>query len=172
MEEDLSKKTKVEQLDHFPFHNFQEFNKAVFEGVAHPGVDRGVALQWSQGGKYAPTSLRLMNTFFTFLPFLAALGFIVFAIATRTWLLLIALPVLFIAFFIFHPGSAMIFGPTRSLFILMSFGGLGYGIYKGILSLMCQRDLKLNIYQMVSLSVRMSGKGRESSCHNYFQIYS
>jgi uncharacterized membrane protein len=60
------------------------------------------------------------------LPYIAALGFIIWAIVSKSWLMLLALPVLLIAFFIFHPSAAMIFGIIRSGFIGLSFVGLVY----------------------------------------------
>ena len=120
-----SKKPKiVEDLDNFPFKNFQEFKKSNIEGVAHVGVDRAVALQWAQNGIYCPRSLRYYALFLTFLPFLAAIGFVIYSIISSNWLLLLALPILLIAFFIFHPSSAMILGPIRSGFIGLTFFGL------------------------------------------------
>lgn len=127
MEKQQEQKPKhVEELSNFPFKTFQEFRKANMEGVAQPGVDRGVALQWAQNGIYAPGILRAQTVFLMLLPYIAALGFIIWAIISKSWLMLLALPVLLIAFFIFHPSAAMIFGIIRSGFIGLSFVGLIY----------------------------------------------
>lgn len=125
----VEKPKTVEKLEHFPFKTFDELKKAIAEGVANIGVDRGVALQWAQGGIYCPKSLSYYALFLAFLPFLAAIGFIIYAIVSSNWLLLLALPVLLIAFFVFHPSSAMIFGPIRSGFIGLSFIGLAYAFF-------------------------------------------
>jgi hypothetical protein len=127
MEKQQEQKPKrVEELSNFPFETFQEFRKANMEGVAQPGVDRAVALQWAQNGIYAPGILRAQTVFLMLLPYIAALGFIIWAIVSKSWLMLLALPVLLIAFFIFHPSAAMIFGIIRSGFIGLSFVGLVY----------------------------------------------
>lgn len=127
MEKQQEQKPKrVEELSNFPFKTFQEFRKANMEGIAQPGVDRGVALQWAQNGIYAPGILRAQTVFLMLLPYIAAVGFIVWAIVSKSWLMLLALPVLLIAFFIFHPSAAMIFGIIRSGFIGLSFVGLVY----------------------------------------------
>lgn len=127
MEKQQEQKPKrVEELLNFPFKSFQEFKKANMEGVAQPGVDQGVALQWAQNGIYAPGILRAQTVFLMLLPYIAALGFIIWAIVSKSWLMLLALPVLLIAFFIFHPSAAMIFGIIRSGFIGLSFVGLVY----------------------------------------------
>jgi len=131
--EQTEQKSKcVEELKHFPFKSFDELKKRVTEGVANIGVDRSVALQWAQNGIYSSSWLRMQALFLAFLPFIAGIGFVVYAIATKSWLLLLALPVLLIGFFIFHPGSAMIFGFIRSGLIGLTFAGLVWGFINGI----------------------------------------
>jgi hypothetical protein len=128
--------TSVEDLSNFPFSTFEEFKKSVITGVVRPGVDRGVAYRWAGGGIHAPKSLNLQVTLLAFLPFLAAIGFIVFIVVTKSWLMLLTLPVLLIAFFVFHPSSAMIFGAIRSAFIGLSIIGFLYAWFSGKNSLM------------------------------------
>jgi hypothetical protein len=122
----------VEELEHFPFKSFDELKKRVTEGVANIGVDRSVALQWAQNGIYSSSWLRMQALFLAFLPFIAGVGFVVYAIATKNWLLLLALPILLIGFFIFHPSSAMIFGFIRSGLIGLTFVGLVWGFINEI----------------------------------------
>jgi len=124
--QERKKVTRVEELEHFPFKSFREFKKAVIEGVAQPGVDRGVALNWAQRGIYAPTILRAQTNFLMLLPYIATLGFIVWALVSKNWLMLLTLPVLLIVFFVFHPSGAMIFGIIRPILIGLSFVGLVY----------------------------------------------
>lgn len=121
----------VEELEHFPFKNFDELKKRVNEGVANLGVDRSVALQWIQNGIYSTGWQRTQALFLAILPFIVGIGFIIYAIATQSWLLLLALPILLIGMFIFHPSSAMVFGPIRSGLILLTFGGLVWGFING-----------------------------------------
>lgn len=130
MEESNEKEHKVEELENFPFETFEEYRKAVFEEVAQPGVDRSIALQWAQSGKYAPKFLNISVTFLGFLPFITAIGFITYATIAKSWLLLIALPVLIIAYFVFHPSFARLLGPIHGLLVIAMFGGLGWGLYK------------------------------------------
>jgi len=129
METKAENPKKVEELKHFPFENFKEFRKAYLEGIISPGVDRSVALQWSQGGIYAPTFLRIQALALVFLPFIAAIGFVIYAIVSKSWLLFLALPVLLIGYFIFHPSSAMVFGSIRTLFIFLTFAGFGWALF-------------------------------------------
>lgn len=126
MNDKSQKVTRVEELNNFPFKTFQEFKKAIMEGVAQPGIDRSVALNWAQNGIYAPTILKFQTIFLAFLPFIVILGYITWVIISRSWLMLMFLPVILIAFFIFHPSAAMIFGIIRSGFIGLSFIGLAY----------------------------------------------
>ena len=102
-EQKEQKPKRVEELKNFPFKTFAELKKATTEGVANVGIDRGVALQWAQNGIYSSSWLRTQALILAFLPFIAAIGFVIYAIATKSWLLLLALPVLLICFFIFHP---------------------------------------------------------------------
>ena len=123
-----SKPKHVKELEHFPFKNFEELKQRTTEGVANIGVDRGVALQWSQNGIYSSQWQRTQSLFLAFMPFIAAAGFLIYAIATQNWLLLLTLPVLFVGFFILHPSSAMVFGFIRSGLIGLIFLGLIWGI--------------------------------------------
>ncbi|MFA6414789.1 MAG: hypothetical protein WCV89_02265 [Candidatus Paceibacterota bacterium] len=123
----------VEQLENFPFKSFQEYKKASMEGVAQVGVDRAVALNWSYGGGlYASSFVRTQATVFMFIPFLAAIGFLVYIVMTGSWWLLLSLPVVVILYFMFHPSSGMIFGPIRTLLVWLTFGGLAYSFFVGI----------------------------------------
>lgn len=127
-----AKPKHVEELKHFPFKTFDELKKKRTEGVASIGVDRSVALQWIQNGIHSTKWQRTQALFLASLTFIVPIGFIIYAIVTQTWLLLLALPVLIIGFFIFHPGQAMLLGPIRSGLIILTFIGLGYGFFKEI----------------------------------------
>jgi hypothetical protein len=118
MEKETGKATKVEELKFFPFGNFQEFQRAVYGDIVRPGVDPGIALKWAQGGIYAPAVLTFQIMVLSLcLPHLPVIGFIVYAIATKTWLLLLALPILYIGFYVLHPAAAAVFGLARMVFI-------------------------------------------------------
>ena len=132
MNEESKKVQTVEELEHFPFTSFVEFKKATLEGVAHIGIDRGIALQWAQNGIYAPKSLKTQALIFAALPLVATLALVAYAIISETWLLLLAAPALLVAFFIFHPSSAMIFGALRSGLIGLTFIGLIYAFVANI----------------------------------------
>lgn len=131
MDEDQKKIIHVEELNHFPFNNFREFRKAILEGGVQLGVDRGSALHWAQNGVYAPRFLRLQTNFFAFLPFIALIGFVIWVLISKSWLMLLGLPVFLIAFFLFHPSSAPIFGVIRTSLIGLSFIGLIYAFLIG-----------------------------------------
>jgi len=131
-EQKEQKPKRVEELKNFPFKTFSELKKASTEGVANVGIDRGVALQWAQNGIYSSSWLRAQALFLALLPFIAAIGFVIYAIATKSWLLLLALPVLLICFFIFHPSSAMMLGFIRSGLIGLVLIGLAWSLISGI----------------------------------------
>lgn len=123
---------RVEELEHFPFKSFDELKKRATENVVNIGIDRGVALQWAQNGIYSSAWLRTQALVLAFLPFIAGIGFIIYAIATKSWLLLLALPIILIGFFVFHPSSAMIFGFVRSGLIGLTLIGLAWGFMNEI----------------------------------------
>jgi len=125
------KREQVQDLDNFPFKSFSEFKKAVFENIAQPGVDRGIALQWAQNGKYLSRYLQIKTYLLTFLPYITLIIFTIWLIATKNWLMLLTLPLLVLGYFLFHPAMAMAFGLIRSGFIWISFIGLFYAIISG-----------------------------------------
>ncbi len=121
--------TRVELLQRFPFNNFEDFRKSIITSSARIGVDRGVAYRWAGGGIHASGSLKIQVTLLALLPFLTAISYVVYLVVTKNWLLLLTVPVLLIAYFVFHPSSAAIFGVIRSLFIGLSFLGLFYALF-------------------------------------------
>jgi len=131
MDKETKKVSKVEELKHFPFKNFHEFKKACLEGIIQIGVDRGLAFRWAQGGLYVPKFLSAQTLFLSWLPFLAGIGFIVYAIMSKSWLLLLGLPVLFIGFFFFHPGWARIFGFVWLIVIALIFILFFWALFSG-----------------------------------------
>lgn len=125
---------RVEELKHFPFKCFDEFKKAGMEHVVNIGIDREAALEWVKRrmeGIPPPSSwLRSQVLFLASLTFIVPIGFIIYAIVTKSWLLLIALPVLWIGFVIFHNPYPQ--GFIMSGLILFTFGGLGWGLISGV----------------------------------------
>lgn len=128
--------SQVTQLKNFPFKTFQEFKIAITDGAAKTGVDRGAALHWGTRGIYASRSLRFQTFFLMFLPLIAGLGFVIWSIFSQNWTMLLTLPVLFIAFIMFHPSAAYTLGILRSGLIGLSFTGVLYGFLKNRSSLM------------------------------------
>lgn len=125
---------RVEELKHFPYASFVEFKKARMEHGVNISIDREAALVWASQrmeGIPPPSSwLKLQVLFLASLTYIVPIGLIIYAIVTNSWFVLIALPVLWIGFFIFHnPYSKKI---TRSGLILFTFGGLGWGLISRI----------------------------------------
>jgi hypothetical protein len=118
----------VEELRHFPVETFRAFKKGYLEGIITIGVDRAVAFQWAQGGLHSSPLLRAQTLILSWLPFIAAIAFLIYAVFSKSWSLLLASPVLLIGFFVFHPGAAVIFGFVRSLFILLTVVGFGWAL--------------------------------------------
>jgi len=136
---------KVEGLQHFPFKTFQEFRKANLEGLITIGINRGIAREWMWGGKYSPTFWKFVSMILHWIPFLLVLGFIIFALASKEFLLLLALPLFVIAYFLFNP-SAIIFGIFRSGLIFLTFIGFLYGLFFGHQSILLITGVMLGIW--------------------------
>ena len=158
MSEYTQDKQCVEEIDNFPFPSFKEFRTAYLEGIAYPEVDRDIAFRWAQGGLYSTKSLRIIATFLSLLPHFVVIGFIIYtiiyAIVAKNWLYLLALPIFLIALFLFHPGSAAIFGFIRTLFIGLIFAGfiwslpkIHYGLLAFILALIIMCYAEKTIYK-------------------------
>ena len=128
-EQKEQKPKRVEELKNFPFKDFDELKKRVSEGVANLGVDRSAALQWIQNGIYSSKWQRVQALFLASLTFIVPIGLIVYIVITKTWLLLLTLPLLLIGFFIFQN---IYLGPIRNIFALIAFVGLVWGFINGI----------------------------------------
>ncbi len=122
---------QVEELDHFPFDSFREFREGRAQGV-YLTIDHAIALDWiSQRGYHSPKGARNYATALALIPYLAFLGFIGFSIVTGAWIQLLWIPVIIVAFFIFHPSGRMMWGPIRSALIALVIIGLVYSLFSG-----------------------------------------
>lgn len=125
---------QVEELKHFPFKNFAELKKAGMDGVANIAIDREAALEWvkrrMKGIPTPPPWLKFQVTFLASLTFIVPIGFIIYVIATQSWLLLLALPVLWFGFTTFH--NPYLQGSIKTVLIVLTYGGLAWGLIDGI----------------------------------------
>lgn len=124
-----TKPRTVAELRNLPFKDFSELKVKVIEGVANIGVDRSVALQWIQNGIYSTSWQRTRGLFLASLIFLVPIGLLVYTVVSQSWWLLLGIPFLFIAYFMLHPSSGVMFGPLRTLLIWFTFGGLTWGFF-------------------------------------------
>ena len=135
------KKTQVEDLEHFPFKNFVEFRKALLAGMIKLAFNREDALYWAQEGVYTQALLRAQITFLIFLPFLAAIGFSIYAFISKNWLLLLALPLLIFGRILFFPGVM----PVR-VFVLLTILGFIWSFWVGKTGLLILTVALLSIW--------------------------
>lgn len=108
----------VEELEHFPFKSFDELKKQVSEGLVGISIDRNATLQWIQNGIYSSKWQRTQALLLASLTFIVPIGLIVYIIITKTWLLLLALPLLWIGFSIFQN---IYLGSIRNFFAFIVF---------------------------------------------------
>ena len=115
----------VEELNQFPFESFQDFREAREQGVIQVAVDRGVAREWVTKGIYSPTGARIAIFILAWMTNLSALILVINAIVTRTWLLLLALPLFPACLFLWHHPPVT---SIRSWFILLTWAAFTLAI--------------------------------------------
>lgn len=120
---------RVGDLRNFPFDDFQDFQKARTLGDVIVGVDMGTAREWARKGRYTLKKARIQVSLLHLLPYFSILGFIIYLLVIRSWLLLLALPLFLVAFFLFHPG-AKIFGLIRTIPIILMHLGFIYSVIR------------------------------------------
>ena len=120
---------RVSDLRSFPFDTFQDFQKARTLGDVMVGVDPGTAREWSLKGRYAPIKVRIQAIFLHWLPYFSILGFIIYLVVVRSWLLLLALPLFLVAIFFFNPGWKIL-GLIRTIPIILTHLGLIYSVIR------------------------------------------
>lgn len=119
----------VEELEHFPFKNFDEFKKHILKGSVNLRIDRSAALYWIQKGIYSSKWQRTQALFLASLTFIVPIGLIIFIVITKTWLLFLTLPLLWIGFSIFQN---VYLGSIRNFFAFIVFIGLMWGFINEI----------------------------------------
>ncbi|HWL51813.1 MAG TPA: hypothetical protein VNQ90_05230 [Chthoniobacteraceae bacterium] len=119
-------------LKNTPFQNLSELNDAILNGFAKISIDTNIALKWVQGGIYLPSKTRTQALLYMLLPYATIAGFIIYTIATSSWLLLLTLPILIFSFLLSHPRSTKAFGSTKNWLIGLIVFGLGLGLSEKI----------------------------------------
>ncbi|HUU96935.1 MAG TPA: hypothetical protein VM487_14445 [Phycisphaerae bacterium] len=123
-------KTTVEELRHFPFETFADFQAACRQGTAYPSISRQQALDWAYlGGIYASRACKTVVSLWVYLPYIAVLGFIIYAVATGRWLTLLALPAFPVAFYMFNPTTKTLFGCVCSVLVIVCFCIIAWGFW-------------------------------------------
>lgn len=122
---------RVSDLRNFPFDDFQNFQKAHTLGDAVVGVDMGTAREWARKGRYAPQKAEVVLVYqlLYWLPYLVVLSFVIYSLVIRSWLLLLALPLFLIAFFLFNP-AAKVWGLIRTIPIILMHLGFIYSVIR------------------------------------------
>jgi len=136
----------VEELTSFPFTTFREFRDAHREGRCYLAVDRSVALSWAYGGhKYSTQSLSFFVILLSAVPYFAVLGFAVYSVLSKSWLLLLAIPAFVLAYLFFHP-IVRFAGGVHSVPIWLSVLGFIWGVLSEWTGLMAITGVLLVIW--------------------------
>lgn len=94
--------TDVERLPNFPFRNFYEYRAANSAGVASPFVTGSTAWNWALAGTHSSNWMRIQAWGLAVIPVLTLIGFLLYA-GIKQPLLLLASPLLAVAYFLFNP---------------------------------------------------------------------
>lgn len=122
---------RVSDLRNFPFDAFQDFQKARTLGDAIVGVDMGTAREWALKGRYAPKKAgRIVLQLLHLLPYLVVLSFVIYSLVIRNWLLLLALPLFLVAFFLFNPGMQNLLGLIGKIPVILMHLGFIYSVIR------------------------------------------
>ncbi len=120
---------KVELLGDFPFTNFKEYTEAYKSGKVDFNLDHVYAFQWAQGLAYTPRSVRVQTENLALLPLVAIIAILIYIFIMKSWLLLLALPLLIFGYIIFNPSftQRMPFISLPATFL--TFGALIWSIF-------------------------------------------
>ena len=127
----------VNALQHFPFSSFNEFQLAHKNRKISIGVDRRIALLWTQPrekARHAPVSVRMKVQVLSALSYLTALFFAIFVVVEESLIWLAAIPILFVTFYIFQPSTEKVFfsGPRGRFILFMISTLIWFGLFYGI----------------------------------------
>ncbi len=130
MSADEQRITKVEQLENFPYKNFEEFQRAFRDHRCHVRVQPRIALDWVAGssGKHMSNFQKVIFFILDFISIIAIIGFIVYDIVSGNWLWLFAVPILMFSLILGYPISALVYGHIRTIFFYSNIVGLIYAI--------------------------------------------
>ncbi|MFC1974393.1 hypothetical protein ACFLVA_00050 [Chloroflexota bacterium] len=119
---------RVSDLRSFPFDDFQDFQKARTLGDVKVGVDESMVKQWALKGRYTPKKAeRVVHRLVYFVPFLVVLSFVIYSLVSRSWLLLLALPLFPVAYTIFW---SKFLGLIRTIPIILMHAGFIYSVIR------------------------------------------
>ena len=128
----------VNALQHFPFSSFNEFQLAHKNRKISIGVDRRIALLWTQprekGKARACLSPHEGSGAVSALSYLTALFFAIFVVVEESLIWLAAIPILFVTFYIFQPSTEKVFfsGPRGRFILFMISTLIWFGLFYGI----------------------------------------
>jgi len=129
--ETTSRSFVVTSLRNFPYRNYDALKSAVYGGDARIGIVPNFVFKWLKAAHslaYESSWLKTQWMFWGALPVLAAIAVVAYAIISETWFLLAAPIALALAFRLFHPAAALLFGKFRRLLIFSLFLWLPYAL--------------------------------------------
>lgn len=136
----------VQELENFPCKDFPEVRKAAKAGDATIYVHAGAPFDWAQMKEFSPTSpSKELIRNLALAPFIAILGFIIYAITAKNFLLLLALPLFWVGFAIVYadptrystgkanlPPHVRTIGLVRNAAVVLILFGLGWSLIQRI----------------------------------------
>lgn len=128
---DGSAQSRVEELNNFPFSNYAEFTKKVWDKEASVKINANIALQSIEYDFSKKSNIIKLLCWMTFI---IAIILIICAIITKIWLLLLGIPIIPIFTFLFNPVGRIAY-PSCLLRVLtiLNWACLLWGLIKGII---------------------------------------
>jgi len=110
----------LSHLQNFPFDTMEELSLAFNKGTAEPVIPKDFAREWSM--KNESSSIQGVTKFCFSMPFLLAIGMIVFSYLSENIKWYDTVIALIISLIIFHPMASKNFGIFRKLLIYFTIG--------------------------------------------------
>jgi len=132
MAEEIRKTEIVENLIGFPYESYSEFKKKWNSGNIQMGVDFGLAREWAMsGGLYVPETLTVLLNLVNLSMFSSLIGFVIYVFVIKSYLYLLALPLLVIGFFLAHPVFSRNSGCLSPGYFLLTGAGFFWAVCSG-----------------------------------------
>ncbi len=112
-------KVTVEGLKNFPFKTFIEFKESYLKNKIKILIDQSALIRWAQRGLYRPLNLYYKFLLIAWIPYLSIFIFIAISIIIKKYILLLLVPLFFLAAIFLHPTGRGYFKLLKILWLMI-----------------------------------------------------